>query len=86
MEENKSYAVVFTYSFDSDTAVYLFDTEKDALIFLRESFMEELRIDREENGWDTESYIDEDAGYAEIINHFYDRDDKTEFRLGRVYS
>lgn len=81
----KSYAVIFTYSFDSEVVVYLFDTLDEAKKFLKESFEEEVRIDTEENGWDCTSYIDEDGCYARIFNQFSDRIDKTTFRIGNVY-
>lgn len=45
----KYFAVVFTYSFDCDSSVYLFDTQEEAIKFMTESYKEELRIDKEEN-------------------------------------
>ena len=30
MEKTMSYAVIFTYSFDDEVAVYLFETEEEA--------------------------------------------------------
>ena len=82
----KSYAVIFTYSFDNDVAVYLFDTEEEAKQFLKGSFEEEVRIDTAENGGDCESYISEDGDYASITNYFLGREpDVTEFRIGNVY-
>ena len=39
-------AVIFTYSFDSEVAVYLFEREEDAVKFLFDSYSEELRIAR----------------------------------------
>lgn len=83
-----SYAVVFTYSFDDEVAVYLFATEGEATKFLREQYEEELRIDVEENGWETEGEHSEDWWYARISNNFDDGDIRvnvTEMRLGRVY-
>ena len=41
----KDYAVVFTYSFDADAAVYLVDTVLEAREFLFKSYKEELRIE-----------------------------------------
>ena len=61
------YAVIFTYSFDTDASVFLFDKEEDALTFLRESYDEECRIEREENGWEIESEISTDGRYARIV-------------------
>ena len=80
-----NYAVIFTYSFDGDVAVYLFDDEESAVRMLRENFEEERRIDVEENGWDVDAIITDDGWYAKIIDHFCDRDDITEMRIGRVY-
>lgn len=84
-----NYAVIFTYSFDDEVEVYLFDTEPEAVKFLLESFKKEIYIDTEENGWSTESFISKDGWYARITNNFDDRDDPvdiTEFRIGHVYS
>lgn len=81
----KSFAVVFTYSFDCDSSVYLFDTQDEAIKFMTESYEEELRIDKEENGWNSEGYVTEDDMYARIVTHFPDRDDITEFHIANVY-
>ena len=35
--KNPNYAVIFTYSFDSDVAVYLFEKEEEAKKFLKEA-------------------------------------------------
>lgn len=80
-----NYAVVFTYSFDDDVAVYLFDTEEKAVAFLRGSYEEEIRIDRKENEWETHGFTSGDGWYACIENWFPDRKDTTEMRIGRVY-
>ena len=79
------YAVIFTYSFDRDVAVYLFATEDEAKAFLTESYQEELRIDTEENPRDVESEISTDRDDAKITTLFDDHEDVTEFRLGSVY-
>lgn len=82
----KSYAVIFTYSFDSEVAVYLFDTVEEAREFLASSYREEMRIDIEENGWDSVGEIDESGDYASIITKFYSGGiDITEMRVGNVY-
>lgn len=80
----KTFAVVFTYSFDLDAAVYLFNTQEKAIKFMIEQYNEELRIDREENEWDTEAYMSEDKMYAKIINYFGGREDVTEFYVTQV--
>ena len=83
----KSYAVIFTYSFDCDSAVYLFDTFESATKFLESSYAEELRIDSEENGWDTTGLINDEKTYAKIENYFpeLNQTDITEFQIGNVY-
>ena len=83
---NNLVAVIFTYSFDNETPVFLFKTEKEALAFLKRSYIEEVRIDKEENGWDCHHFIEEDGRYAEIKNIFYDHEDITRFHLGEVYN
>ena len=81
----KSFAVVFTYSFDCDCSAQLFDTQDEAIKFMTESYKEELRIDKEENEWSTEGYMAKDKMYAKIVNHFADGDDITEFHVPNVY-
>ena len=88
MEKVMNYAVIFTYSFDSEVAVYLFGIEEEAKKFLKDSFSEELRIDTEENGWNSEGYISDDGWYARIENYFGDEGSEpavTEFRIGIIY-
>ena len=80
-----NYAVIFTYSFDNDCPVFLFETEEEAKKFLRKSYEEEVRIDTEENGWDCHGYIEDDGWFAKIFNCFTDRTDVTEFRIGKIY-
>lgn len=79
------YAVIFTYSFDPEVPVYLFSDETLAKEFLKGSYEEELRIDRDEDGWDARGEISGDGWYAKITNKFPDRDDVTEFRIGSVH-
>ncbi len=88
--KNKPYAVVFSYSFDPDTAVELFHTWDEALKFLVDSYNVELRIDREENDKNPKCSLDTESGYAFISNAWEDNDgewhiDMTEFRIGNVY-
>ena len=88
MEKTMSYAVIFTYSFDDEVAVYLFETEEKAKNFLISSYKEELRIDIEENEWNSEGTISDDGWYAKIENYYGDEGsepDVTEFRIGNIY-
>lgn len=80
------FAVIFTYSFDPYIPVFLFEKEEDAVAFLRSSYREELRIDREENGWRSYGELDADGWYAKIVCEFSDCEDVTEFRIGYVES
>lgn len=82
-----NYAVIYTYSFDDDVAVYLFETEEEAMVFLRSSYEEELRIDTEENGWVSSGEISDDGWYARIETSSLrcPNVDVTEFRIGNVY-
>lgn len=81
-----NYAVVFTYSFDDDVAVYLFENELSAKDFLMSSYAEELRIDVEENKWDSAGVLSDDCWYAKITTSFHDHEDVTEIRIGCVYT
>ena len=66
MKYLKDYAVVFSYSFDTDCAVTLCESLEQAIAYLKQSFEEELRIETEENGWEVETFHSEDWTYAEI--------------------
>lgn len=79
-----NYVVVFTYSFDSDSAAYIFKDFEEAVSFLRDFYKEKIRIDKE-NGWKTVSEISEDGRYAKITNIFCDCEDVTEVRLSPIY-
>lgn len=82
---SKNYAFVATYSFDDDTAVYLFEKEEDAVAMLRKTFEDECRSDAE-NGYENETYIREDGWYASIRNYRRDgSEDLTEYRVGHIY-
>ena len=88
MEKTMNYAVIFSYSFDDEVAVYLFETEKEAKNFLANSYKEELRIDTEENEWNSKGTISDDGWYAKIENYYGDEGsepDVTEFRIGNIY-
>lgn len=81
-----NYAVIFTYSFDGDVAVYLFPDESSAKKFLRDNYEEELRIDKEENEYDVYGEISDDGRYAKIVDRFNDHENVTELLIGEVYS
>ena len=83
--ETANFAVIFSYSFDSEVSVYLFENEEGAKKFLKESYEEEMRIDTEENGWDSYGYINKDGTFAKIETPFHDHTDKTEMRIGNIY-
>lgn len=81
--ERQRYAVIFAYSFDNDVAVYLFDGEEKAREFLRSNYQEEIRIERDENGFAVDGVIDSDGWFAEITYH---HGGKTYMKIGKVYS
>ena len=81
----KSFAVVFTYSFDDDAAVYLFDTQDEAVDFLKQSILEEYRIDTEENGWDSWYKVADSGLSGELITYFPDHEDHMWVHVGNVY-
>lgn len=79
------YAVVVTFSFDSQVSVLLFNTWDDALAFIKKDVEEEYRIDTEENGWDAEYEIFETDGRAVLTTHFKDGDYVVEWKIGTVF-
>ena len=80
-----NYAVIFRYTFDEEIVVHLFATIEEAKKFLKDCYEEEVRVDTEENGWDTHSYFSEDGLSAAIFNRFYDRTDITYMDIGNIY-
>ena len=78
------YVLIVTYSFDPQVIAHSFENHDDAVRALREDFESEKRIDIEENEWDTTATINEDGGYAKIVNHFEKGDDITEFRVAEI--
>lgn len=81
---NSNYAVVVTFSFDPRVSVLLFDTQEEAMNFIKKDIMEEYDIDLE-NGWDSEMAIFENEGRAVLTNHFHDKDDVIEWRIGDIF-
>lgn len=81
---NKSYAVIFSYSFDGDVAVYLFETYEKACEFMKDNYECQLR-EYEEMGWIANGDINEDEGWATIYNIVNDRMDVTRMEIGYVY-
>jgi len=80
-----SFAVVFTYSFDHDVAVYLFETENEAKEFLTGSFEEEVKM-YQEDGWELDVELSSNKRFARITRIVQDDDNETlEIRLGAVY-
>lgn len=79
-----NYAVVVTYSFDSEVPVRLFKDYDEAKAYLKADWEKEVKIDTEENGWDADFEISAEGDYARITNRFDDRDDVTEWRIGTV--
>ena len=81
-----NYAVIFTYSFDPEVPVYLFADFDSAADFLRTSMMDELKIDVEENGWNSVLEFSEDNDYAKITTYFFDHTDITEAYIRTIYN
>lgn len=80
------YAVLFTYNFDEDSSVVLFDDEEKAKDFLYNSFDEERRIEMDEYKWGVASLVTPDKTYACITYTRFkadgeDYEDVCEYRL-----
>jgi hypothetical protein len=70
--ENKVFVSIY-YSSDSDSPLYQFDSEKEAIDFIKRSYEEEIRISKEEGNDNVSySYFNEDNGNAQIC---YDNDE-----------
>lgn len=68
------------YSFDADKPVFgPFEIYDDAWNAALTDAKNEFSIDQNENGWDSDMIVYEDAGEIVLVNHFTDRDDTTEF-------
>ena len=80
-----NFAVIFSYSYDDDMAVYTFETEEEAVSFLRDSYEEEIRIDVEENGYKVNAKIRQDGWRASITDCFEDHKNTTFFAIAPIY-
>lgn len=80
-----NYAVVFSYSFDAETVVYLFETENEAKEFLIDNYIEELKSDIFDNAYKTEGTLSDSGWEAKIINHFDTHTNITEIKIANVY-
>jgi hypothetical protein len=68
------------YSFDSSKHVAgPFETEAEAYVAMQDSAQKEYNIDVNENEWETELYVDSEAGEITITNYFDTGNDVTEF-------
>lgn len=79
-----NYAVIFRYSFDDDTAVYLFATEEEAKNFLRDNYEFEVKIN-EDIGYSFDAEISDDGWGATITEYFQDHNNITEMFIGNIY-
>jgi len=81
------YAVVFTYSFDHDVAVYLYKTQDEAVQhledYLKERFAHEATDQKTHYGISFD--ISEDGLYGTYKQHFLDHIETTTVRVGTVY-
>ncbi len=87
----EKFPVIVRYSFDSDTPVYLFDSKKEALEFLKKDFENEIKIDNESGDLTDKNYrtyISESGTYASITKGAYNNptyeDAVTEWFLGHI--
>lgn len=79
-----NYALIFTYNFDQDCEVLLFNTWEEASTKLKEYAEEEFRIEAEENEYDSELVHDDDWSYAEVISHFDEADDICYYHVAHI--
>lgn len=79
------YAVVVTFSWDSQVSVMLFDTQEDAWEFIKEDVLREYDIDTRENEYISEYSILEDEMRAILTTHGTTDDYVTEWRIGDVF-
>lgn len=79
-KKNKNIAVIISTSY-SEASIHLFDNMDDARRFLRNAYDEDLRIEKEENGFDVTSYISPDNTYGTMIVNT----DVTIYSIGSVY-
>lgn len=74
------YYYLTTFNFDDEKSLYgPFSCYEAAWKAINEAADEEYRIDTEENGYDTQIDKQYEEGKIVLLNHFDDRDDKTEW-------
>ena len=79
--EIEMFAVKTTYSFDSDEVVVFFGDNDAAKSHLKVDFEREIKIDRDENQWDSEGKLADDGCHAQIANAFLDHNDVTQWDI-----
>ena len=73
------------YSFDAEKPVFgPFESQEDAWQAALDSAQKEFDIDRNENEWDSDMSEYEEYGEIVLVNHFYDRDDTTEYIIFEI--
>lgn len=86
-ESIPKYAVVITFSYHDQVSVLLFDTQEEAMNFIKVDIQDEYDSDME-NGFDSEMNIYEDEGRAVLTVNWDDGDDPidtVEWRIGTVF-
>ena len=81
---NSNFAVVITFSFDPQVSVLLFDTQEEAMAFIKKDIDEEHRQDLV-NEFDSEMTIYESENRAVLITHGESEELITEWRIATVY-
>ena len=82
---NSKYAVVITFSFDPQVSVLLFDTDREAMNFIKNNVVDKWKIDTQENGWDSEYQIYETEGRAVLTTNRNSDSYITELKIGTVF-
>ena len=73
------------YSFDAEKPVFgPFESQEDVWQAALDSAQKEFDVDRNENEWDSDMSEYEEYGEIVLVNHFYDRDDTTEYIIFEI--
>lgn len=78
------YAVIVTDSFDDEAYTYLFETEDEAIKFLRKNYNDITEIYLDDENYEFSGKLWDRGHRAEIVVHNNLNDAKIVFRIGKV--
>jgi len=83
-QKERNYIVVATNVYISELKVEMFETEADAVAYLKKLYQNELKKAKAKNGWRVSGKLLDNGWYARIRSGYPDQENVMEFRLGKL--